>query len=55
MEVVGLKKRMAYTGDDVLHIDETIDWKRTDEALKEAVNASKAFIRKEILKKPPED
>lgn len=55
LEVVGLKKRMAYTGDDVLHIDETIDWKRTDEALKEAVNASKAFIRKEILKKPPED
>ena len=50
LEMAGLKRRMAYTGEDVSHMDEMIDWKSADEALKEAVEASKEFIRKEILK-----
>lgn len=48
LEMLDLKKRMVDTREIVLHIDETIDWKKADEALKEEVKVSKEFIRKEI-------
>lgn len=52
LKVSCLESRMACpeTGYKKVDIEETIDWKAVDNALKEAAEDSKAFIRKEILK-----
>lgn len=50
LHMLHLEARMVCNGQHVEFIDEKIDWKRADEALKVAVKHSKEFIEREILK-----